>query len=175
MISNFLNKILNLGRQLTLGDLMNIDEGRMRRSLGCTVIQSKVYHEVRQENISSKIKSWFFGKSYIPVHYIIIKVSVKSDSGKIHEVIVRMDPDYNLNNWMNNRVKVYCDCSDFKYRSAYLLGKSNSLFLNDRIKIALGAAVTDSPRSSNVSTLCKHSFAAISWILDNYQTLMKTI
>lgn len=162
------------GRQYSLGELMNIDEGRQRKSYECNVKLVKVFHQVKQESLLSKIKSFFFGKSVALMHYLIFKFEVTGGSGKKYEVIIKTDPDYDTNDWMRNRVQIYCGCPDFKYRSAYLLGRRDSLFINDRIRIALGSATTEAPKRST-TLLCKHSFAALSWLLDNYQSVMRTI
>ena len=87
-----------------------------------------------------------------------------------------MNPDFDLNKWEFNQVQIYCDCPDFKYRSAYLLNQRGSLFLTDRIKINLGASLTDTPKKgSKTSLLCKHAFASLQWLVMNYSNLMKTI
>lgn len=175
MIGSILDKLF--GRQYTLGELMNIDEDRQRKSYDYSVKLVKTYHQVKPESLLSKFKSFFLGNNTALMYYVIFKLSVTSNSsGKSYEVIIRTDPDYDLNNWMNNRVKIYCSCPDFKYRSAYVLEKRNSLFTNDRIKTALGSAMVDAPKGKHrTSLLCKHAFAALSWLLDNYQTVMKTI
>ena len=99
-----------------------------------------------------------------------------SGSGSKRTVIVRVNPDFNLQDWESNKVKIYCDCPDFKYRSAYILNQHNSLFLNDRTKLELGSAISDAPKGKAGTTLlCKHAFAALNWLVSNYVNVMKTI
>ena len=155
---------------------MNVDPGRQFRAQMCSVTLQKVYHELRKETLLEKIKSFFLGNSNIKAYYIIIKVSVLSDSGSKHTVLLRISPDFNLTRLMKNTIQLYCDCSDFKYRSAYILNARKGLLLNDRIKINLGAALTDKPKTKTQTTyLCKHSYAALQWLVSNYSNIIKTI
>ena len=86
-----------------------------------------------------------------------------------------MNPDFN-NNWSENEVEVYCDCADFKFRSAYILNQNNSLFATNRTKISLGSAITERPKTKTAtSLLCKHAYAVIKWLLINYKNVMKFI
>ena len=163
---------------ITIGELMNVDPGRQFRAQMCSVSLQKVYHEIRKETLLEKIKSFFLGNSSIRAYYVIIKTSVVSDSGSKHTVLIRISPDFNTNysRLMNNTVQLYCDCSDFKYRSAYILNSRKGLFLNDRIKINLGAALTDKPKTKTQTTyLCKHAYAALQWLVSNYSNLIKTV
>lgn len=174
MIGSVLNGLF--GRQYTIGDLMNIDAGRQQKASGCSVTLDKTFHILKQENLLGKLTSLLTGKSNIKVYYVVFKFSVMSDTGHAHTVFIQTDPDFSLKNWTGNKVKVYCDCQDFKYRSAYLLNQRNSLFSNNKIKIALGQAITDAPKGKRGTTLlCKHAFAALSWLMKNYSVVMKTI
>ena len=84
------------------------------------------------------------------------------------ELITEFSP-YNL-------VEIYCDCADFKYRSAYILNQRGSLFLTDRIRNNLGAALTETPKKgAKTSFLCKHSYAVLTWLISNYTGIMRTI
>ena len=172
--SSILSSIL--GVQYTIGELMNIDSGRQERAGYCSVSLVKTYHEVKRESLLDKFRSVFLGRSSVPTYYVIFKLKVTSGSGKSYDVIIRTNPDFNLNNWANNKVQIYCSCPDFKYRSAYLLGRRKSLFLTDKIKTYLGESLTDAPKSkTKTSLLCKHSYAALQWLVNNYVVLMKTI
>lgn len=164
-------------KQFTIGELMNIDSGRQQRAMSCSVELEKVYHELKKDTILEKFKSFFrSGKGVINSYYVIFKFSVDSGSGSKRTVIVRVNPDFNLQDWESNKVKIYCDCPDFKYRSAYILNQHNSLFLNDRTKLELGSAISDAPKGKAGTTLlCKHAFAALNWLVSNYVNVMKTI
>lgn len=165
-----------LGSQYTMGELMNIDAGRQERAAGCSVSFLGTFHEIRRESLLEKFRSIFLGKPIITTYYVIFKFKVTSGSGKNYTVIIRTNPDFDLMNWTNNKVQIYCDCPDFKYRSAYILNQRKSLFLNDKVKIGLGEAITEAPKAkTRTSLLCKHSFAALQWLISNYSSIMRTI
>lgn len=174
MLGSFLNSLF--GKQYTIGDLMKIDSGRQERAAGCKVKLVGTFHELKRENILSKFKSFFSGESTINVYYVIFKFEVTSESGSVYYVFIKINPDFDLTKWQDNQVQVYCGCADFKYRSSYILGKNGSLFLNNKIKSELGQALTEAPKGKTKTTLlCKHSYAALEWLVGNYSNIMKTI
>lgn len=163
-------------RQYSIGELMNIDQNRQSRSQGCSVKLVKTYHELKDESILDKFRSHFLGRSVVKSYYVVFKLEVISDTGNKHIVFIRTEPDFDISKYTDNKVKVYCDCSDFKYRSSYVLNKRNSLFLTDKLSSTLGPAITQPPRANHTTTfLCKHAFAAITWLTDNYQSIMSNI
>ena len=163
-------------RRYTIGDLLLVDNGRAEKANNCTVQLIKVFHELKQETLLTKLRSLFGNKSHVNAYYVIYKLHVTSDTGNTHIVFIKVNPDFDLTDWTSNKVQIYCDCPDFKYRSAYELNQHESLFLNDGIKIALGAALTDAPKSKTATTkLCKHAVAALNWVVSNYTALMKTV
>jgi hypothetical protein len=160
-------------KQYTIGELMNIDSKRQGRASACQVKLDQVFHELQQENILDKFKA-LFSKTSVPIYYLTFKFEVTSAIGHNHIVYIRTNPDFSLKNWSNNKVKVYCDCADFKFRSAYTLDKHNSLFKTSKIQSTLGQAISDAPKKGT-SLLCKHSFAALSWLMNNWSSVMRTI
>lgn len=164
------------GKQLSIQEIMNIDEGRKDRASECVVRLTKVYHVLKEESIMDKLRSVFFGKTVLKIYYLVFKFEVTSKTGSTYNVIIQTSPDYDIRGWKNSKCKVYCECKDFQFRSAYLLGKNNTLFLSDRIKIKLGLALTQAPKDKTPTTLlCKHSMAALQYLVNNYQNIMKTI
>lgn len=162
--------------KLKIGDLMKVDAGRQYKAQYCQVKLLKIYHELKSETLAEKIKQFFFGKSHINTYYLIFKLAVISETGKTHTVFIRTNPDYNVSKVLQNEVQIYCDCSDFKYRAAYELNKKKALFLTDRIKLELGEALTNAPKTKTMTTyLCKHAYAAIQWLVSNYSNLMATV
>ena len=159
---------------MTLGDLMNVDASRQEKASSCKVELVKIYHEVNSESIPDNLKIIFNGKNILNIYYVVFKFLVTSDTGKKHFVFLRTNPDFDLTNWENNIAQVYCDCEDFKYRSAYILEDRNSLFENDKTKLSLGPALTTPPKRTP-SLLCKHAYAALNWFVSNYSNLMKVI
>lgn len=172
MAGSILKGIFN--KQYTIGELMNIDSARQGRASVCQVKLIKTYHEVKRENLLDKFKSLFTGKSSVITYYVTFKFQVTSGSGHSYNVFIRTNPDFSLKNWASNTVKIYCECADFKYRSAYTLDKRNSLFKTPKIQSALGSALTDAP-TRGTTLLCKHSYAALQWLMNNWSSIMKTI
>ncbi len=165
-----------IGSQYTIGELMSIDSGRQERAASCSVSLVNTYHELKKESVIDKFRAALLGKTLINTYYVIFKFKVTSGSGKNYNVIIKTNPDFDLTNGYNNKVQIYCNCPDFKYRSAYILNRRNSLFTNDKIKTWLGNALSDAPKSSSkTSLLCKHSFAALQWLINNYSSIMRTI
>lgn len=158
----------------TLGELMNIDQGRQQRSQYCNVQLSETFHELKKEGLLDKFRSRLLGQPSIPAYYIIFKFLVSSGPGHEHTVFIRVAPDFDLQNYTNSRVQIYCSCEDFKYRSAYMLERRGSLFSNNRIDLDLGPAKTDAPRRQG-SLLCKHAYAAVNYFINNYQGIMKSV
>lgn len=161
---------------MTIGELMNIDSVRQQKAFGCSVSLDKTFFEIKREGIIDKFKSFFLGKPSLPICYVIFKLTVTSESGHKHTVIIRLDPDFDLRNYLSNRIQVYCDCADFMYRSAWSLNRKKALFLNDRVKLELGEAISSAPKAkARLSIICKHVFAAINWVINNYSYLMRGI
>lgn len=161
--------------KITIGELMgSTDIGRLDKASTCSVSLSKVYHELKPVGVLDRFKSLFKSGGLVNSYYVIFKFNVTSGSGKTWTVLVRTNPDFDLNKWESNPAQIYCNCPDFKYRSAYVLGQRGGLLLNDRIRTELGQAVTEKPKRGT-SLLCKHSYAALSWLVDNYSSIMKTI
>lgn len=173
MIGSIMSSIL--GTQYTLGDLMQIDAKRQGKASQCSVKLIKIYHELKQESLLDRFKS-LFGRPYIKVYYLIFKLEVTGDTGNKHTVFIKTNPDFSTTgNWEKNKIKVYCDCADFMYRSAYILNSRNSLFLTPRIKSTLKKALSEKPKKNTGTLLCKHAFAAVIWLIKNYNSIMKTI
>ena len=159
---------------MTIGELMNIDPGRIGKAGECDVQLVKTFHELKQKSLLDRFKSWFGGKAVVNSYHVIFKFIVTSTSGKPYTVLIRTNPDFDLKNWEENDCKIFCGCPDFKFRSAYWLYQKGALFVNNRIRIELGQAITDKPKREP-SLLCKHSYAALLWLVKNYANIMKTI
>jgi len=159
---------------MTIGELMRVDAGRAEKASGCDVQLVKTFHEIKQKSLLDRFKSWFGGKGVLKSYHVIFKFIVTSTSGKPYTVLIRTNPDFDLVNWEDNECKVYCSCLDFKFRSAYVLYQKGALLVNNRIRLELGQAITDKPKKTP-SLLCKHSYAALQWLIRNYSNVMRTI
>lgn len=163
------------GHRYTIGELMAVDQGRQERSAGCSVSLVDTFFSLKEESLIQKFRS-LFGTTNVKVFYMTLKFNVVSATGSSHTVFIQLEPDFSMKNWGNNQVRIYCSCNDFKYRAAYELGRRGSLFLSDRTKLDLGSAITDAPKSNRGrTTLCKHSHAALSWLMNNYSYIMQSI
>ena len=163
-----------LFREYSLGELMNISKERQDKSANCSVNLVKTFHMIKPESLLDKFRSLFFNQPTLTMYYIIFKFRVTSDTGHSYDVLVQTSPDYDITNWESNKVKIYCSCNDFKFRSAYNLYQRGNLFITDRIQTNLGPATTDKPKR-DMSPCCKHCFAVLKYLTENYSNLMKTI
>lgn len=163
-----------MAKQITIGELMTIDAGRIEKASGCVVSLERTYHELKKASLLDKFKALFKSSGLVNAYFVIFKLSVVSGSGNKYTVIIRVNPDFDLNRWESNPCKIYCNCPDFKFRCAYTLAQRGGLFINEKIRIELGQAITDKPKRKP-SYLCKHSYAALNWLIENYSNIMKTI
>ena len=159
---------------MTIGELMKIDPGRIGKAGECDVQLVKTFHELKQKSLLDRFKSWFGGKAVVNSYHVIFKDTGTSTSGKTYTVLIRSNPEKKKKNWEDNDCKIFCGCPDFKFRSAYWLYQKGALFVNNRIRIEVGLAITDKQKSKK-SNLCKHSYAAHQWLVKNYANIMKTI
>ena len=163
-------------RKWTLSDLMNIDVSRQQKSTGCSVNLSDTFVEVVTEGILDKFKRFFTrNKSIMNVMYVIFKFNVISETGHSYDILIRTQYDPEMNLYMKNPTQVYCGCADFKFKSAWELGQHSSLFRSDRTEAELGPAITNAPKKRYGITLCKHSYAAIMFLINNYSSLMRNV
>lgn len=159
----------------TLNNLMNVDYGRQQKSQGCQAYVIDAWPEIKKEGIIDKFKNLFLrNRSSMTVLYIIFKFQVISETGHTYDVFIRTQYDPKSVLYMNNTVQIYCSCPDFKFHSAFTLNQHNSLFLTDRTRLNLGAAVTNSPKKKPNTVLCKHAYAAVMNLANNYRHLMNS-
>lgn len=161
--------------QITLGALSTADIKRQSKASMCKVELINTFHDIEEVGLLERIKNFFLGKNLIKIYHITFKFRVTSDTGSIHNVFIRIKPDFDLNNWVGNPTQVFCDCDDFKYRCAYDLNQYKSLFINDNVKMKLGASITQAPKKIGTAPVCKHVLAAVNWLINNYQNIMQTI
>ena len=55
------------GKQLSIQEIMNIDEGRKDRASECVVRLTKVYHVLKEESIMDKLRCVFFGMTVLKI------------------------------------------------------------------------------------------------------------
>lgn len=163
-------------RHYTLGELMSGTEaGRSQKAASCAVELVTTYHELKKENLLEKFKAFFhIGSKQMNAYYVTFHFKVTSDSGNSHNVYIRTAPDFNVSLGGSNKVKIYCDCEDFKFRSAYELASHDSLLLTAKTVASLSQALGQKPKTSR-TLLCKHSMAAVQWLMNNYSSVMSNL
>lgn len=161
---------------LTLSDLMsNTDQQRQQKASGCSVVLVDTFHTIEDKPISEEFKSYFANKTTLMTYYITFKFEVTSAGSKTpHKVFIQLNPDFDLKYWEGNKCRIACDCEDFKYHSVYYIKQYDSLFETDRLKIIYAQSLTQPPKSTT-SLLCKHGIAALNYLVNNYQNLMRNI
>lgn len=164
-----MKKFEYLKKTLKLGDLLNIDKSRVLRSKDLKISSIKLYSTV--DDPKSLIKRFLnlIFKNKFKILSRVIKYNItNTKNGRSHFVIIKV-PMHIDNNVLSQDVKIYCDCEDFKYRSAWLLNKNDNLFLNKKYEKALGIAITTQPMKLQPEIGCKHVYKAIEDIVDNYK------
>lgn len=166
------------GKSWTIGEIYNTSQERQFKSNGCSVTYQGVTRTIEKVSILDRWKSLFFrNKSMMNTLSVVFKFNVMSnESGKSYTVFIKVlyDPYGNL--VMDGKVQVYCGCPDFKFGSAYELNNHKSLYRSEATDIELGPAITTAPKKrKNGGILCKHAYAALSYFIGNYQTLMSYV
>lgn len=161
----------------SISDLMSLDDGRTSKSSSLSVNLEGVFHRVQKESIWDKIKKFFTrNKVSINLYHLDIKYKVNCPSGSTYTVLIELNPNFNSNKFLENPIKVYCQCEDFKYRCAYDLNKRKNLLRNNKIDTSLGQALTDSPKKGfKTSPACKHVYACLLDLKKNYKTILKSL
>lgn len=151
--------------------MLNIDEGRIQRSSSILVkLEWSKMLATPRKGFWNKLWGIIKREPYILTN--LLRFSVKNtDSGSVYSIFLELEPKAKFSELINSKVKVFCSCNDFKFRSAYILNKENNLVLFDAIEKHLGIAIKEKPRVVNPSKMCKHIFAVISWIKSNYNKL----
>ena len=161
----------------SIRDLMDIDKNRVSKSSELSVKLTDIYHEVKQESILDRFKRFFFrNKDVLNVYYVIFRFEVSSPSGNTYVVLVRTYPDFNIKNYLDNKVEVYCQCSDFQFRCSYNLNRHKNLYRSTQTDSILGQALTQAPKPGyKTSMSCKHVYAVLSYLSSNYINIMRNL
>lgn len=155
---------------------MNIDIGRQDKASLCRVSLEKIYHEAVEESIPVGLQKKLKSESTILVYYVIFKFKVVSDTGTTNTVLIRIQPDYDLKVFMNSEIQIYCSCVDFMYRACWILNQRNSLVRSTEIDAKISKAISNAPLKKTATTLlCKHSYAALIYLVNNYSKLMSLV
>lgn len=147
-------------KTLRIKDLLDIDRGRVDRSQVLKVQLINIYNIVKEENWLGKILRFFKIKRPL-IFYKVFKYKVSSANGGTYTVLIKVSPGFDKRKFYDNKVQVFCQCADFKYRVAYELNKHDNVYLNKATINELGIALTTKPTRVQTSPLCKHLYAAI--------------
>ena len=74
MVGSLLGSLL--GTKYTIGELMQIDQGRQKRAGKCRVKLIKTIHRVKKEGLLDRFKSLFGGKNSVLIYNVIFKFEV---------------------------------------------------------------------------------------------------
>lgn len=163
-------------KKWTISDLMNIDQARQEKSSGCIVSLKDLYVEIKSESILDKFKKFFLrNKATLNVLYVIFSFDVTSERGSRYNILIKTQYDPEGRLYTSNTAKIYCDCADFKFKSAWALEQHASLLKTDRTELELGPAITNAPKAKRKTILCKHSYAALMYLINNYTYLMRNV
>lgn len=155
-------------RHLSIRNLLDIDDGRIARSRNLVSVKfDQVYYITRQESILQKL-SKLFGRKVNTIH-TIIRYEILSDSGSKYTVLIETNPNFNEKKFLENRIKVFCNCPDFMFRCAWTLNHYDSLYLNASTREILKLALATKPTKVVPSYLCKHVYACINDLIDNHR------
>lgn len=148
-------------KTLTVRELFNIDSGRIERSKSQNVKLVKTFHILKKESFVDKLLK-LLGFKYSLVYYKLFKFDVTSDSGNTYTVFIRCSPGFDKN-LLNNKLQVFCSCSDFMYRSAWNLNRSDNLYKNKNIEKYLAEALKIRPTTvpGGTTPICKHVYAVL--------------
>lgn len=152
---------------MILKELLDIDPGRIQRSadIKVTLVWNKML-TTKRKGFWNKLWGLIKGQPYIVTNLLKFQTENKLNGSK-YTCYIELKPVDNYQKLLKTKVKVFCSCNDFKYRSAYILNKDNNLFLAPVIERHLGIALTEKPKVVNPTKLCKHLFAVISYLKTN--------
>lgn len=156
-------------RSYSIKDLLQLDEGRIKRSSVLKVKLVNNYSVIKQESIFSKLLNIFRNKPKSML-YKILKYEVASDSGHKYTVLLEVRPSFDPKRFLENKVRVFCSCPDFKYRVAYYLNKHDGVLLIKSTETHLGIALSEVPTRRDLTPACKHLYAVFMEFKTNYKS-----
>jgi len=166
--------LFSFTKPLTLEDLKDIDSGRIQRSKDLRIKKVDQYLVTDKPDtllgtIYRKFLEVIAKKPFEVLSKVLKYEIVNTKNNNSHIVIIKVPMHVDEKKLMKQKVKIYCDCSDFMYRCAWVLNNHNNLFLNSRIKDALGIAISTQPMKVKPTVACKHAYAAIEDLIKNYR------
>lgn len=157
-------------KQLTIGDLLSIDDQRVDRSKKLSVDYIETINIVKSMTWIDKLKN-LFKRGPKLIYYKVVRYKVKSDSGNSYTVLIKVSPNFDEMRFYKNKVEVFCTCPDFKYRAAYDLNKTDNLYKIKSTINHLGIAIEQPPTRISTTPCCKHIYACMIHLKTNLKRL----
>lgn len=156
---------------MKLKNLLEIDDGRIQRSSDIQVfLEWSRMLTTPRKGFWNKLWGVIKREPYILTNLLRFKC-INSKSGSTYSVFIELDPKKTFNELLKSDIRIFCSCSDFKYRSAYYLNSKDNLFKTSSIEDHLGIAITEKPRVVNTTGMCKHLYATVGWMKKNFNKL----
>lgn len=164
-------------RSWAIEDIFNTTQERQFKSGGCSVSYEGVTRHLEKLPIIDRWKSLFFrNKSSMYTLWVTFSFKVTSnESGKVYPIKIRVQYDPYNELVYKGKIQIYCGCPDFKFGSAYELNQHDALYRSEETDLKLGPSITTSPKKRRGGILCKHSYAAVNYLIENYKTLMSYV
>lgn len=152
-------------RKLRVRDLLNISRDRITRS---KLTEPEFMEKYVVRNEPQDLISRFI-RLFRPVRVSqVYKLVSESNSGAKYINLIETNHKFNKNTFERSHVKVFCSCPDFMYRSSYALNEYDNLFLNKATESHLKVALTIKPTKVTTTPICKHLYASLFNIRDNF-------
>jgi len=157
-------------KTLTIKDLLNLDDGRIDRSKNLTVKYVGTENVLIPMRFIDKVLKIITGKVKL-LYTKLVRYEVKSDSGSVYTVFIKVSPGFTIDQFYKQRVEVFCSCADFMYRAAYNLNNTNNLVKIKATTEHLGQALKIKPTKVSTTPICKHVYAVIQQFKKDYNKL----
>jgi hypothetical protein len=118
------------------------------------------------------VKLWRKLFNPVSIHQVY-KYLVVSNSGAEYIVLIETEHRFNIESFKDSKVRVFCGCSDFMYRAAFNLNKFDNLYINNSTKEYLGDALITKPTKVVTTPICKHTYACLFDLRDNFNKYNK--
>lgn len=150
----------------TIKKILETDKGRTDRSHQCFPSVVGIHTVIEKEiPFLKRLLMWFKRERVYFYKVIVFKVAPTDRT-----VVIQLCPNFSFSRFINQKIKIYCSCEDFLYRSAYFNAESDSLFVNASNRDKLQYAIDNHPEI-DVTTSCKHVLACVRYIYTNYEKM----
>lgn len=156
---------------MKLAELIQIDKDRIKRSEDIKVELKWNKIVTYNQNLFKKFWRIITRRNIVLVHNLYKFEVTNKSNGNVNILYLEIEPQKSLNKIMSSRVKVFCQCADFKFRSAYILNQEDNLFRSPKLDEHLGIALTVPPTKIIPTPVCKHVYAMIDYVRNHLTKL----